>query len=627
MNRKLTPKMGSLKQLLSTNFNFKSIKKLFATYTTILFIVLGTILFWFMYKTYASHMEVKKLEMDAAASEIELSFINMLNYTESIMDHIGKQISISDGSTQEISDILSFFSEKSSRSDDVITDALSLSMFSWANKEDIITINSEYGLLQRPTSISYRDYLQSTFKSPWVMYTGTPVLGAVSGQQIIPAGLAVTSQKNRKHMGTIAIGFAANRLSERLRSIVDTPNLDFAILDKDGNVLLESTVGIFSEDKKFLRDATNHINKKTTVSSFSPFALDGSFLIIKPTEKYTYHIVSGYQNSFIMHGLISTLLPYLIALLAISLIFFIIWRILESRIISPIIQLSIASKLIAKDREVEAVMPRSSVSEIIELTKQIKLIERYKINLLQTKRSQERFFANMSHELRTPLNGILNFSTMMKGEMMGPLNEDYKEMSGDIYESGSHLLNLVNDILDFSKMDIGKMKLREETFSILKEADGAIKIIDSDTPTDKNSDKKISYNLEKGLSFFYGDRRMFKQILLNLLSNASKFVESGEINLNIFTDDQGSLIVEVVDTGIGIKEEDLSKLTVEFGQVGDGYSRGKKQGSGLGLFLCKKMAELHEGKFEITSIYGKGTTAKVTFPRERIIRDLEEENE
>ena len=341
MKRTLNAKMRSLKQLLSTNFNFKSIKKLFATYTTILFIVLGTILFWFMYKTYASHMEVKKLEMDAAASEIELSFVNMLNYTESIMDHIGKQISISDGSTQEISDILSFFSEKSSRSDDVITDALSLSMFSWANNQNVITINSEYGLLQRPTSISYRDYLKNTFKSPWVMYTGTPVIGAVSGQQIIPAGLAVASQKDGEQMGTIAIGFAANRLSERLKSIVDTPNLDFAILDKDGNVLLESTVGIFSEDKEFLRDATNHINKKTTISSFSPFALNGSFLIIKPTDKYTYHIVSGYQNSFIMHGLISTLLPYLIALIAISLIFFIIWRILESRIISPIIQLSI----------------------------------------------------------------------------------------------------------------------------------------------------------------------------------------------------------------------------------------------------------------------------------------------
>ena len=124
--------------------------------------------------------------------------------------------------------------------------------------------------------------------------------------------------------------------------------------------------------------------------------------------------------------------------------------------------------------------------------------------------------------------------------------------------------------------------------------------------------------IAEGLSKFRGDRRMFKQILLNLLSNASKFVEKGSINLQIFSDQQG-LVIKVEDTGVGIKEEDLAKLAVEFGQVGDGYFRGKKQGSGLGLFLVKKMAELHQGKFEISSVYGEGTVVKLTFPHSRII--------
>ncbi len=607
-----------LEKLLKSKL--KSIKNLFITYTIVTFLVLGSVLLWFMYKTYTSYMEVKKLEMDSAISEIELSFIGMLDYTESIMNHIGKQVGISGGSDKELSEILSSFSEKSSHGDDAIKDTLSISMFSWVNKKDVIVINSEYGVVQAPINISGREYLENTKKNPWVMHTGSAVIGAVSGQQIIPAGLGVENVKTKKYMGTVVLGFTVNSLTERLKENANIPNLDFAILNKNGEVILESTVGIFSEDKRFLKNViSSHIKQETTISSFSPFSLDDSYLITKPTNKHPYYIVTGYQNIFIAKGLLKMLSPYIIALIAVSLFFFVIWRMLKSKIINPIIQLSIASRLVAEDLDEEAVMPESRIIEIIELTNQIKLIEKYKLRLLQTKKSQERFFANMSHELRTPLNGILNFSLMMKKELMGPIDPEYKEMAEDIYSSGSHLLNLVNDILDFSKMDVGKMKINEENFNIIDEVKGAIKIICADALPDQEPTKKIIQNIEEGISKFFGDRRMFKQILLNLLSNASKFVESGEIHLNLFTNSEKDLVLEIVDTGIGIKEEDLAKLAVEFGQVGDGYSRGKRQGSGLGLFLCKKMAELHQGKFEINSIYGKGTSVKVIFPKERLI--------
>ena len=604
-----------LEKMLEKFFNskLKSIKKIFITYTVAAFVVFVNILFWLICKSYTSYMEVKKLEMEYAISEIEVSFEGMLDYTESVMNHIGKQIGVSDGSTKEISQILNSFGDRSKYGDDSIKNTLSISMFSWVNDKKFVTINSEYGVIRKPFNVSGRDYLHKVATDPWIMHTGLPVIGVVSGQQIIPAGIGVENIKSKKYLGAIVLGFTTNSLVERLKKIIDIPNMDFAILDRNGVVILESADGIFSEDKLFLKNGT-------TIFTFSPLSPENSYLISKQINKRPYLIVSGYQNSVIINGLVSMLWPYFLVFVFFSMLFFSIWLVLRFKIIIPIIQLSKASELIIEDRDDEVVMPKSNIAEIIELTKQVKLIENYKINLIQARKSQERFFANMSHELRTPLNGILNFSLMMKKEMFGSISTEYKEMAEDIHSSGIHLLNLVNDILDFSKMDVGKMKLNEEEFDMLDEIRGAIKIISSDVvQCNQESAVKITSEIQAGLSKFRGDRRMFKQILLNLLSNASKFIEVGTIQLNLFTNDEKNLVLEIKDTGVGIKEEDLSKLMVEFGQVGDGYSRGKKQGSGLGLFLVKKMAELHQGNLKISSVYGEGTVVKVTFPQKRIV--------
>ena len=608
-----------LKNFLNSKFN--SIKTLFLTYSIVTFILLGVVLLWLMGKTYASYMEVKKLEMEYAIAEIEMGFTNMLDYAESIMGHIGKQIGVSNGAPQEIKEILTSFSRRSSAGKDSIRDNLSIDIFSWVNDKQSVTINSEYGIIRVPYDVSNRKYLQQTINDPWVMKVCAPVIGVVSGQQIIPAGLGVESLRNKKYLGTIVLGFTVDSLTDKLRKIINNPNLDFTILNKDGEIMLESTAGIFSEDTVFLRNiAASHIKREAIVSAFSMFDLDETYLIAKSTNKHPYVVIAGYQNLVITKGLVVVLWPYILGFIILSLIFFSVWYALRLQIIKPIVQLSNVSRLVVQDRDDEVVMPVSGVAEIMELTEQVRLIERYKLNLIQAKKSQERFFANMSHELRTPLNGILNFSLMMKKEMFGPLDPEYQEMASDIHSSGAHLLNLVNDILDFSKMDIGKMKLNEEEFDMIEEVKSAMKIVLSDVERyGENSAVSVISKIEIKDVNFYGDRRMFKQILLNLLSNASKFVEVGSIILKLFIDEDKNLILEIADTGIGIKEEDLARLVVEFGQVGDGYYRGKKQGSGLGLFLVKKMAELHQGKFEIKSIYDTRTTVRVTFPGQRII--------
>jgi len=238
-----------LKNFLNSKFN--SIKKLFLTYSIVTFILLGVVLLWLMGKTYASYMEVKKLEMEYAIAEIEMGFTNMLDYAESIMGHIGKQIGVSNGTPQEIKEILTSFSRRSSTGKDSIKDNLSIGIFSWVNDKKSVTINSEYGIIRVPYDVSNRKYLQQTINDPWVMKVCAPVIGVVSGQQIIPAGLGVESLRNKKYLGTIVLGFTVDSLTDKLRKIINNPNLDFTILNKDGEIMLESTAGIFSEDTVF----------------------------------------------------------------------------------------------------------------------------------------------------------------------------------------------------------------------------------------------------------------------------------------------------------------------------------------------------------------------------------------
>ncbi|MDX2083585.1 MAG: sensor histidine kinase [Rickettsiales bacterium] len=598
-----------------------SLKTVFLVYTLMVLLLIGSILLWLINKTYSSFIELRKIEIEYSISKIDIAFNSIINNTESVTNYIGKQIAVSSKSVSEIREILTSFSNRGSMGDS-ISDNLSISMFSWVNNEKMVIINSEYGFIRKPYDLSKRDYLKSTIDDPWSLKFGSPVIGVVSGQEIIPAGLGVQDFRSKKYLGTIILGFDICKLSEKIKKIISNKNLDFAVINSGNEVIFESNSGIFSEDSDLLKyiKSIKDNNSEVTIYPFSFFDLRNSYLIADNSSKKSYYIVAGYQNYFILKGLFKATWTYILGFFFLVILFIFTWISFRKKIIKPIIQLSKISEIIVRDLEEEVQMPRSNILEIANLIKQVKLIEEYKFDLLQAKKSQERFFANMSHELRTPLNGIINFSMMMKKEMFGPLDTEYKEMVDDIHYSGAHLLSLVNDILDFSKMDVGKMKLNEEVFDIKTEIASSIKIVLSDSNRySENYKSKIVTNIEIGDIKINADRRMFKQILLNLLSNAVKFVEDGIVNLKLFLDHEKNLVLEVEDTGIGIKREDLDKLVVEFGQVGTGYYRGKKQGSGLGLFLVKKMSDLHQAEFTISSVYGVGTSVKIVFPKERVI--------
>ena len=231
-------------------------------------------------------------------------------------------------------------------------------------------------------------------------------------------------------------------------------------------------------------------------------------------------------------------------------------------------------------------------------------------------RAKSDFLANVSHELRTPLNAIIGFSEIIMAEMFGPLEqEQYKEYIKDIHDSGTHLYSLINDILDVSKAEAGKLDLNEAVVDVSDTIDRCMRLV-SDRAT--RAEVTLRRDIAANPPQLFVDERKLKQILLNLLSNAVKFTPpGGSVTTTAQVTADGWYEIAVVDTGIGIAEDDLATVMEAFGQVDSTLAR-KYEGTGLGLPLTKAMVELHDGILDLRSEIDHGTTVAIRFPKERI---------
>jgi signal transduction histidine kinase len=228
------------------------------------------------------------------------------------------------------------------------------------------------------------------------------------------------------------------------------------------------------------------------------------------------------------------------------------------------------------------------------------------------------FLANMSHELRTPLNAILGFSEMIKLGMFGKKSEERQiEYAGFIHDSGTHLLDLINDILDLSKAEAGALELHEEKFRLRPLVESCIQLL---APAAGKAGIEVVGPVGKAAGpALFADERKLRQILLNLLSNAMKFTPAGgRVTVSYEVAGNGELGLAIADTGVGLTPRQLEMAMQPFVQVDGSYSK-SAQGTGLGLPLTLKLTELHGGRLEMRSSPGKGTTAIVHLPAERLI--------
>jgi PAS domain S-box-containing protein len=227
-------------------------------------------------------------------------------------------------------------------------------------------------------------------------------------------------------------------------------------------------------------------------------------------------------------------------------------------------------------------------------------------------RAKSHFLANMSHELRTPLNAIIGFSDLICNQAYGPVGSPkYLEYAGDIWNSGTHLLDIVNDILDLSKIEARSFELSTGPCDVAELVDASARMVEERA---RQSGIALETQVASDLPPLTADERVCKQILLNLLSNAVKFTAAGgTVRADADLGLDGGLRIQIADSGIGIPSADMDSIFERFSQVENSYTR-HHGGTGLGLHLTKKLVELHGGTIALASEVGVGTTVTVTFP-------------
>ena len=225
--------------------------------------------------------------------------------------------------------------------------------------------------------------------------------------------------------------------------------------------------------------------------------------------------------------------------------------------------------------------------------------------------AKSRFLAHMSHELRTPLNAILGFSEVIRDRMVGVDPARSSEYAGLIHTSGRHLLQIINDMLDLSRIEAGKMTLHPEFLALDGLFDEVRFLVSQDF---KNAGVELDSSIPRDCPPLYVDEKAAKQILVNLLSNAAKFSETGSsVELRASPRPDGRMALVVTDHGIGIPPDKIESVFEPFGQA-DVDTTTEGQGTGLGLPLVKSLIEVHGGSIEIDSRRGGGTCVTLTFP-------------
>ena len=276
----------------------------------------------------------------------------------------------------------------------------------------------------------------------------------------------------------------------------------------------------------------------------------------------------------------------------------------------------------AASRKLELEVTRKTTL-LNERTQLLALLERANRDLRELDKLKSTFLANMSHELRTPMNAIIGYTDLLIDRVDGPINEEQEKSLKKVANNARHLLQLINDVLDVSKIESGRIELEPKELELKWLIESVIPTFE---PMIKQKGLTFTINIDENLPPVYGDEDKAKQIFINLLSNAVKFTPRGGVTISAKPSERGikpgesSIFAEICveDTGIGIKEEDISRIFDKFTQVDLSTIR-QYEGTGLGLSIARGLVALHRGMIWVTSKYGEGSKFCFTLPLKKEI--------
>lgn len=598
---------------------FTSISHKFFLYSVILLV---TTLSYLAYSLMRQQSEQDKKILSLASSEIALAekIINdSIQYTELVIKNMTDQIKKDPGNNKHIENVFrSYQFLYGSR----IEDVLSVSMFSWTDKNKILTINSEAGKLKMSIDLSKRDYLQLTTKDPYKLYHGRPVIGGVSKQYIIPAGMGVTD-KNGNYQGSIVMGLSINNIYYKfLKEKISTDSGMQILYKKDDNIIKDSFVLEDNYLKNInLEDLNIQILKK-------PSFLNDSAIIYKKIPNSPYGIILKLDNGILAIGGNNSKLNYLIQIILVFSILIILFFYLRRNFINPILSLSRIIKSISSG-DINIAIPQYNSTEINDLAKalyalkevfikeqELKSLEIQQIKAERESLAKSNFLKNTSHDLKNhifAISGLCNLILQNKSPKQIEESEDLKLVKV-ICSQTIGLQYFLEDLLSDKVTSLGEFSLGEMTNCDVNQIMDEMILLNQNQANDNQI--TIKKNLDQNLPKLRCDVDRFKQIMMNLIGNALKY-SNDNTSVTITTkylDQQNKIYIEVKDEGIGMTPNEI-KMALD----GDGIKISKTglknsvSSYGFGMKTIKRLVELHNGGLEITSEKNVGTVVGIYF--------------
>lgn len=579
------------------------------------------------YKDYSSSKRLIIKDLEYQSSRIESNFIGSVRYAESSMEYISKQI-VDHGKLDLsfIKDLLASYRLPKHK-------ILELSIFSWTNRDHRLVVSSVKGFhFDENLDLSKRDYIPKTVSIPSKIHLGEPIFGIYSKKWSIPAGYGVVDKKN-KYVGSIVVGIVIEGMKNKIIEILGSQNIDFAILQSNGDFIVNSGHLEASYLQSLILDNQNLINKSDNgvlfQHSIGSKKNHGS-IYFNNVENFPYIILTIYDKNFESNSLYNLLWSHVIILIITFIVISILVLFLYYSLITPILTLSNAIKELSRGND-NIKIPRSGSIEINNLSKAILMVKHSLIREFQKLKlakeeniNKDIFLSAISHDLRNPISAIKSMIEAIESDKKDKKLKlhDIEDSFVKIKEQAQESLDFLEELLDIKQSNSGLLKLGAVKLENLnKILTNSIKL---SQPNANPKNITIINNSKNSDFLLHCNARRIRQIFYNLIGNAIKYSPNNKTIEICLSDieEKNSIMLEIQDYGYGMSEEEVKMALDGRGSEVKINNVEKTDSHGIGLPNVKHLVKLHNAQLEIKSQKGEGTKITIIFPKDNGLENV-----
>ncbi len=589
-----------------------SLSRDFALLSLFIIFILLIASVWVTFETYKNYEKDVVAQMESEALRLDRGLIVEIENAAYILESVGRQIQATSNESENIAQLFFSFAK---------TEGPKRAIFSWVNREQMITVSNNLGVLEKPIDVSDRDYVKKSVADPWKVHIGRPVEGRLSHAWILPLSLGLTD-KNGTYLGSVIVALDAESLGNDISRTIKDNGMRFAITNLSMTLLTQSPSAVqFFNDHFDVARLSKIDFTKAPSGSYSKASLFNSKRIYSYYERssqYPYVIFLGIEPGASAQKLRTLLLPRLMQLLVIAaFLLFILWTV-RKRIIHPVIALTGQTASIMRGEAFKAEHTRGPL-EIENLSYEIQRLfdyieERRRIESeLRSKNAEltrikeaahitnqvkADFFAYVGQELSEPVEAIIQQIETLKDQHFGPVgNAKYLAHANDIYARSQQLITMLEDIKAISKAETGLLALNESDIDIAFVLQKAVRIFREKAA----SALEVQIDINTSLPRLRGDELRIKQLIINILITISQQVSNGE-HIRITS---------------SLKAQELSLSF--FYTSGQNQSHATRHKYSLDLALARLLIALHQGTLEMKTTADRVSVITIKFPAIRVL--------